>query len=68
MPRPAYYRRQAELCARLALASINDPSLMERYSVKALEYLERADEAKITRPIPPPAFPSRHRNSGVHRD
>ena len=68
MPSPAYYRRQAELCARLALASINDPSLMERYSVKALEYLKRADEAKITSPTPPLAFRSRHRSSGVDRD
>jgi hypothetical protein len=30
MPGPSYYRKQAELMARLALANISDPELMER--------------------------------------
>lgn len=54
MPSPAYYRKQAELMARLALANINDPSVMERYNALAMEYLAKADEANITGPMPPP--------------
>ena len=67
MPGSAYYHRQAELCARLALANINDPSLMERYNALALDYLAKADEARLG-PMPPPGFPSRHRRSGVDHD
>lgn len=53
MPGPAYYRRQAELMARLALANIGDPELTERYNALALEYLDKADEARISGPMPP---------------
>lgn len=67
MPSSAYFRKQAELCARLALASISDPSLMERYSALALEYLEKADEAELG-PMPPPGLLSRQRRSGVDHD
>jgi hypothetical protein len=63
---PDYYRKQAELFARLALANISDPSVMERYSARALEYLNRADEAEVTGPMPPPALRSRQRRSGDH--
>lgn len=74
MPSSFYYRKQAELCARLALASINDPSLTDRYSALALEYLEKADKAeeyleKAAKaelgPMPPPGSPPRQRHSGV---
>jgi len=67
MPGPAYYRRQAELMARLALANISDPELMDRYSLRALEYLAKADEARLG-PMPPPGFPSHQRRSGVDHD
>jgi hypothetical protein len=52
MPGPAYYRKQAELMARLALANISDPELMERYNALALDYLAKADEARLG-PMPP---------------
>jgi hypothetical protein len=68
MPGPAYYRKQAELFARLALANISDPCLMERYSAQALEYLIRADEAEIAGPMPPPGTLSRQCRSGVDHD
>jgi hypothetical protein len=67
MPSSSYYRKQAELCARLALASVNDPSLMERYSALALDYLEKADEAALG-PMPPPESPLRQRGSGMDHD
>jgi hypothetical protein len=67
MPGPSYYRKQAELMARLALANISDPELMERYNALALDYLAKADEARLG-PMPPPGFSSRHRRSGVDHD
>jgi hypothetical protein len=38
--------------ARLALANISDPELMERYNALALDYLAKADEARLG-PMPP---------------
>jgi len=67
MPGPSYYRKQAELMARLALANISDPELMERYNALALDYLARADEAAISGPMPPPGFASRQRR-GVDQE
>jgi len=43
MPGPDYYRKQAQLCAQLALAS-HDPSVVARYNTMALEHLARAAE------------------------
>jgi hypothetical protein len=54
--------------ARLALANISDPELMERYSARALEYLNKADEAKIVGPMPPPCFSSRLGRRGPDPD
>ena len=53
--------------ARLTLANISDPELMERYNALALDYLAKADEARLG-PMPPPGFSSRHRRSGVDHD
>jgi hypothetical protein len=54
MPSSAYYRKQAELYARLALVNISDPSLVDQYSMRAREYRRKADEADLTGPMPPP--------------
>jgi hypothetical protein len=43
MPGAEYYRRQAQLCAKLAAAS-SDPSVISRYTIMALEHLARAEE------------------------
>jgi hypothetical protein len=49
---------------RLALANINDPSVMERYNALATDYLAKADEARLG-PMPPPGALSQHRRRGV---
>lgn len=67
MPSSAYYRRQAELMARLALANISDPELVERYNALALDYLAKADAARLG-PMPPPGFSSRDRSTGADHD
>ena len=43
MPDGKYYRSQAQLCARLALAA-SDPQAVARYNELTLEYLAKADE------------------------
>jgi hypothetical protein len=43
MPSSDYYRKQAQLCAQLALIS-SDPSVVARCNAMALEHLARADE------------------------
>jgi hypothetical protein len=43
MPSPDYYRKQAQLFARLATAS-RAPSVSARYNAMALEYLAKAAE------------------------
>jgi len=45
MPGPAYYRRQAHICAGLAL-SASDPNLRARYNTMALEHLARAEPSE----------------------
>ena len=43
MPSADYYRKQAQLCAKLA-GSSTDRSVVSRYHVMALEHLARAEE------------------------
>lgn len=43
MPDAEYYRKQAQLCAKLALLS-RDPMVIARYNTMALEHLARAVE------------------------
>ena len=43
MPSSDYYRKQAQLCAQLALIS-SDAALVARYNTMALEHLARAVE------------------------
>jgi hypothetical protein len=45
MPSKEYYRSQAQLFARLAVAS-SDPHLAERYNQMALEHLARAEDVE----------------------
>jgi len=45
MPSGTYYRRQAELFGRLAVAS-RDPQVAERYHRLAAEQLDKADKAR----------------------
>jgi hypothetical protein len=49
MPAAEYYRRQAQLCAKLATAN-RDPSVISRYAVMALEHLARAEELEPSEP------------------
>lgn len=53
--------------ARLALANISDPELVERYNALALDYLAKADAARLG-PMPPPGFSSRDRSTGADHD
>ena len=48
MPDGRYYRTQAQLFAKLALAS-SDPSIVARYNLLALEHLARAEEVELMR-------------------
>jgi hypothetical protein len=66
MPSPAYYRKQAELMARLALANITDPSVMERYNALAMDYLAKADEASLGQMPPPGSVPAARRGADPH--
>jgi hypothetical protein len=50
--------------ARFALANISDPELMERYNALALDYLGKADEARLG-PMPPPDAGRARRRSGL---
>lgn len=43
MPGSEYYRKQAQLCAQLALLS-RDPTVIARYNTMALEHLAKAVE------------------------
>jgi hypothetical protein len=43
MPSADYYRKQAQLCAQLALIS-RDPSVVARYNAMALDHLAKAAE------------------------
>lgn len=53
MPGPDYYRRQAQICASLALAN-RDPSVIGRYNAMALEHLAKAEELEPpSRHLPP---------------
>jgi len=45
MPSGNFYRTQAQLVAKLALAS-SDPSVVARYNLMALEYLAKAEEVE----------------------
>jgi hypothetical protein len=67
MPGPAYYRKQAELMARLALANISDPELMDRYNNLALDYLAKVEEAKLG-PMPPPGSLLHSRRRAMDHD
>jgi len=55
MPGPDYYRKQAQLCAQLALAS-RDQSVIARYNAMALEHLARAAELDAGSEGMPPAL------------
>jgi len=54
MPSSDYYRKQAQLCAQLALIS-SDPTLLARYNTMALEHLARAVELDAGSEGMPPA-------------
>ncbi len=45
MPDGTYYRRQAQLFARLAITT-SDPRIAERYNQMALEQLAKAEEVE----------------------
>jgi hypothetical protein len=45
MPAGTYYRKQAHLFARLAIAA-SDPQIVERYIRMALEQLAKAEESE----------------------
>jgi hypothetical protein len=47
MPDGHYYRKQAQLFARLAVTA-SDPTIAERYNFLALEQLAKAEEAEPT--------------------
>ena len=47
MPSGSYYRRQAQVFARLAIAT-SDPQIAERYNQMALDQLARAEEVEPT--------------------
>ena len=47
MPSGSYYRRQAQVFARLAIAT-SDPRITERYNQMALEQLARAEDVEPT--------------------
>jgi hypothetical protein len=49
MPEPGYYRKQAQLFARLAVTT-SDPQVAERCTRMALEQLAKAGEADPERP------------------
>lgn len=66
MPSPAYYRKQAELFASLALANTSEPYLMERFAMLAEQFLAKADEADIADEMSAPR--TRRRNGASGRD
>jgi hypothetical protein len=50
MPSAEYYRKQAQVCAKLALGS-TDPGAVSRYHVMLLEHLAKAEQLE---PSPDP--------------
>ena len=68
MPCPAYYRKQAELFASLALANSRDLDLAEGYSALALDFLSKADAAEDTDQAGQMPSPHAQRGGGSDMD
>ena len=59
----SYYRKQAQLCARLAVAT-TDPLIVQRHNEMALEQLAKAEEVKPEATQRGPATTDRHGETG----
>ncbi len=64
MPDGAYYRRQAQLFAHLAITT-SDPHIAERYNLLALEQLAKAEEVE---PGASHRMDTPHRGDGDDKD
>ena len=67
MPSGAYYRKQAQLFASLAVAS-SDPKIAERYSQMALEQLAKAEAVEPSGEQVDPSVIDRDDGSDMDRD
>ncbi len=67
MPDGTYYRKQAQLFARLAITT-SDPQVAARYNEMALEQLANADEADREGGQVEPSTVDRDRDDGSDMD
>ena len=51
-----------------ASTNIGDPVVMDRYNAMPFEYLDKADNARIVGPMPPPRALSRSGRRGMDHD